>query len=308
MKRFLVVGESILDVIGRRASPGGSPANVAVGLGRLGHDVGLWTHLGTDTAGLLLHDHLTDAGVVLLAPFAGVTSRAEARIQPDGSARYDFAVDWPRWPGGVAAPAARHLHTGSLATLLEPGAGDVGRLVDERRATTTVSFDPNIRPALAGPVDECRARVERMVAASDEDLAWLYPGAGPTEVAQRWVSAGPALVCVTRGAEGALAVTATARTAVPRVPVTVADTVGAGDAFMSGLLDALDTAGLLGAAARPELRAVGTGQLHEVLAHAALTAALTVARTGAAPPTRAEIAAASGLDNLPSEPSKLRER
>jgi fructokinase len=302
VNRFLVVGESILDVIEKppaavHASPGGSPANVAVGLGRLGHAVSLWTHLGADAPGTLLRDHLAGSGVELLAPVAGVTSQALATIQPDGSARYDFSVDWPRWPGGVApVTPADHLHTGSLAALMTPGADDVEQLMRRRRAATTVSYDPNIRPALAGTPDECRARVKRLVAlsdvvkASDEDLARLYPGAEPLGAARRWLASGPALVCVTLGANGAVAITDDGYAAVPRVAVDVADTVGAGDAFMSGLLDALGTRQLLGVPARPRLRAVGSDELREVLSHAALVAALTVTRTGATPPTREELA------------------
>ncbi|MEU4690647.1 PfkB family carbohydrate kinase [Actinoplanes sp. NPDC023714] len=294
MRRFLVAGESIIDVVndggGARELPGGSPANVAVGLGRLGNDVALWTHLGDDPAGDLLSDHLTSSGVELPAPRSGTTSRAIAEIRPDGSARYTFAVEWPGGP----APAgdALHLHTGSIAALLEPGAADVERLLRDRRATTTISYDPNIRPALVG---DCGDRVERIVAlsdvvkASDEDLAWLHPGLPPIDAARRWLALGPALVCVTRGAEGAVAVAAGAAVEVPPVPVEVVDTVGAGDAFMSGLLDALHTRDLLGAAARTRLSDIGAADLHEVLSHAALVAALTVARAGAAPPTRTEL-------------------
>ncbi|MBG0563733.1 PfkB family carbohydrate kinase [Actinoplanes aureus] len=302
MKRFLVVRESILDVIaesGReRELPGGSPANVAVGLGRLGHDVGLWTHIGADPSGDLLCEHLTSSDVDLLAPITGTSSRALARIQPDGSARYDFSVDWPRWPGGPAPTvSAHHLHTGSIAALMTPGGGDVEQLLRDRRTTTTISYDPNIRPSLVGEPDDCRARVEGIVTssdvvkASDEDLAWLYPGMPAFDAARHWLTLGPALVCVTLGADGAFAVAGESHVSVRPVPVTVVDTVGAGDAFMAGLLDALWDRRLLGASARPRLRAVTTGDIRRVLSHAALVAALTVTRAGAAPPTREELPA-----------------
>ncbi|WIN00537.1 carbohydrate kinase [Actinoplanes oblitus] len=301
MRRFLVVGESILDVIAEpgaapRELPGGSPANVAAGLARLGNDVGLWTHLGDDPAGDLLREHLTGSGVELLAPVAGTTSRALARLRPDGSAHYDFTVDWPRWPGGPAPEeAAEHLHTGSIAALMAPGGDDVARLPRDRAATTTISYDPNIRPSLVGDAAGCRLRVEAIAAgsdvvkASDEDLAWLYPEMPALGAARHLLALGPALVCVTLGAEGALAVTGTTRVTVPPEAVTVVDTVGAGDAFMSGLLDALGERGLLGAAARPRLRTMTGDQVRAVLSHAALVAGLTVARAGAAPPTRAEL-------------------
>ncbi|MEU4419658.1 carbohydrate kinase [Actinoplanes sp. NPDC024001] len=302
MRPFLVVGEAILDVISEsghdRELPGGSPANVAAGLGRLGHQVGLWAHIGADHAGTVLREHLTASGVDLLAPVAGVSSRAHARIQPDGSARYEFTVDWPRWPGGPAPDEpAEHVHTGSIAALMPPGADDVEQLLRQRRAAATVSFDPNVRPSLIGSPDESRARVETLVAASDvvkasdEDLAWLYPGVPPLDSARKWLALGPSLVCVTLGAEGAFAVAGDLDVAVPPVPVTVADTVGAGDAFMSGLLDALWERRLLGVEARLRLGAVTGETIRQVLSRAALVAAITVSRAGAAPPTAEEVSA-----------------
>ncbi|MEV4349447.1 carbohydrate kinase [Actinoplanes sp. NPDC049596] len=309
MRRFLIAGESILDVIAepggrRRELPGGSPANVAVGLARLGHDVGLWTHIGADPAGVLLRDHLTTSGVELLAPIAGVSSRAVAEIRPDGSARYDFSVGWPDIPAPTTP--ATHLHTGSIAALMTP---DIEKLLRERRPTTTISYDPNIRPALAGDHATARARVERLVAlsdvvkASDEDLAWLYPNKTPLEAAHRWQATGPALVCVTRGEHGAFTVTENLHVTIPPTPVDVIDTVGAGDAFMSGLLDALHAGNLVGvnhhgdadqlgaerAPGRSRLWTITGDPLRDVLERAALVAALTVARAGASPPTRAEL-------------------
>jgi len=71
----------------------------------------------------------------------------------------------------------------------------------------------------------------------------------------------------------------------PGVPVTVVDTVGAGDSFSAALLAGLYRSGLLGASARPALRALATDTLGELLDEAALAAAITCARRGADPPT-----------------------
>jgi fructokinase len=69
------------------------------------------------------------------------------------------------------------------------------------------------------------------------------------------------------------------------VPVTVIDTVGAGDTFSAALLAGLHRRGLLGAAARPALRAVDAETLDALLDEAALAAAITCSRRGADPPT-----------------------
>jgi fructokinase len=317
----LVIGEALTDVLvgpdgRRRGLPGGSPANVALGLGRLGHPVRFATRIGRDSFGSLLGERLR-AGGVELAPGSvddAPTSTATAQLDAGGSATYAFDIDW-RLPA-LTAQAVRtgppaHLHTGSIAAALAPGAGTVLELVEAARGAATVSYDPNLRPALLGPPEDERARIERLVAASDvvkasdEDLDWLYPGQDPAESAARWAEEGrsrdrgPALVVLTMGARGARAWWRHGTVAVPAPRITVADTVGAGDAFTSGLLSGLLTAGLLGAgaAARAALAAATSGPgiaapVLDALTQAAVAAALTCTREGADPPTAAELAAA----------------
>jgi len=85
--------------------------------------------------------------------------------------------------------------------------------------------------------------------------------------------------------------------------VNVVDTVGAGDAFMTGLIDALWSLGMLGAERRPHLARIGTDALTGVVQSAALSAALTVARAGADLPDRAtRDAAAAGSGPLLPQP------
>jgi len=153
-----------------------------------------------------------------------------------------------------------------------------------------------MRPALMGSPAQTLPVVDALVAAadvikvSDEDLLWLHPDEAPDDVAARWATAGPAVVVVTHGGEGAFAVTSTGlRVQIVAPRVTVADTVGAGDSFMSGLIDGLWTAGLLGADRRAALHAIDEGTLTAVLERCARIAAITVSRAGANPPTAAEV-------------------
>jgi fructokinase len=300
----LVVGETLVDIVLRGATtagehPGGSPANVALGLGRLGRQVSLLSRLGDDARGERVRAHLEASGV-RLAPgtvAGGPTSTATARLDERGVASYEFELDW-RLPDAVELPPARALHTGSIAAFLAPGGEAVLQLVHRARGSLTVSYDPNARPVLMGNAGPARQRVERFVAAadvvkvSDEDLAWLAPGADPADVAQDWLALGPALVVVTRGGEGATGVCAAGRVDVPAPRIAVVDTVGAGDAFMAGLLDALSGAGLLGADRSRELRAIARDALAAAVRRATRVAAITCTRPGADPPTRQELAAA----------------
>jgi fructokinase len=171
--------------------------------------------------------------------------------------------------------------------------------------SATISFDPNVRPALIDDDEQARSRIDRLVEkcdvvkASDEDLQWIDPDRTPEQVATTWQGLGPALVAVTMGENGAFAVCEAGVARVQARPVDVVDTVGAGDAFMTGLIDALWTEGLLGADQRAELRRISVDTLTGVLETAALSSALTVARAGADLPDRAtRDAAAAGTSPL----------
>ncbi|MFE6040176.1 carbohydrate kinase [Streptomyces sp. NPDC056452] len=305
---LLVIGECVADIVREpgaadRVHAGGSPANVAYGLARLGRSTTLLTQLGQDANGRLIRDHLASAGVRVRTDGCGApTPSAAVTLDDAGRATYTFEITWSLAPVTPERPA-QHVHTGSIAAVVEPGAGTVLAAVEALRASATVSFDPNVRPELMGDRAEAVRRVERCVAlsdvvkASDEDLAWLYPGQAPEKTAELWLRSGPAVVLVTRGAEGALAFLPGATLRVDAVPVRVVDTVGAGDAFMSGTLHALAAHGLLGEGGRARLRSLDTGTLGDVLRHGSASAAVTVARAGALPPDEEELAA--GLTGAP---------
>jgi fructokinase len=304
-----VAGEALIDLVdeggGRyRAHPGGSPANVAVGLARLGVRCSLLARVSTDALGGQLATHLAGNGVCMrdVVRAAEPTTLALASLDRAGQAAYSFYVqgtaDW-QWrreelPAALA-PDVTALHAGSLALALAPGARAVEDLLAAERARgqVTISIDPNIRPPLAAGRTAEVARVERqirlahIVKASEEDISWLYPGLGCVSVARAWQRLGPDLVVITMGARGAYALGRDgAEVSRPARPVLVADTVGAGDAFCAGLLDALWRPGLLGGAAA--LSRIGPRQMAEVVDWAILVAALTCERPGADPPTRAE--------------------
>jgi fructokinase len=131
------------------------------------------------------------------------------------------------------------------------------------------------------------------VKVSEEDLRWLDPNRKPEEIAEAWRSLGPAIVAVTMADQGAEAVCAAGAVRVPARSAHVVDTVGAGDSFMVGLLDALWTRGLLGADRRAELAALDLEALTEALEAGSAVAAVTVGRAGADLPDRAALTAAA---------------
>ena len=304
---FIVVGEALVDLVGQRggrtlaAHPGGSPANVALGLGRLGVPVTLKTRLGRDSFGEMIRGHLEASGVrVDGGRDEGVSTSLAIATLAAGIASYDFRIEWDIGDLSPLPVETRCLHTGSLATALAPGKDSVVDLVqrEHERGRVTISYDPNVRPALLGEPARARPDVERLVSlsdvvkVSDEDLRWLYPDRSDEEVARDWLALGPALVVVTRGGAGVYAVAANVELRRHAVPIDLVDTVEAGDSFTSGLLDGLHRADLVGAARHDALAGIDRATLESVVEEAALIAAITCSRPGADPPSRPELDAA----------------
>lgn len=293
-----VVGEALIDIVVDGPTtvehPGGSPMNVAYGLARLGTPTVFRATLGRDARGDAIVRHLGETGVTLdPRSFTDEpTSTAVATIQPDRHAEYDFSISWR--PGAIEAPQeARLIHTGSIASVLRPGSDDVRRLVEASAPAALISFDPNVRPGVTPSRDDVVASVEGLVAVahvvklSDEDAAWLYPGVPPADVLSRFLDLGATLAAMTRGGDGALVVSHDDRLDLPSYPVEVVDTIGAGDAFMSGLLSAILSRGL-----DTSLRAgrISGDDLAAVADVALRSARVTVSRAGANPPTPEELA------------------
>ncbi len=225
------------------------------------------------------------------------TPVAIATIGDTGAATYEFDLSYEipaHWASTSEDPLV--VHTGSIATVIDPGARDIVEILAAHRATATITYDPNLRPSLMPAPELTRPVVERLVAlsdvvkVSDEDLSWLAPGVAPEDTARQWLELGPAAVVVTLGGEGAVALTRSGdRVEVAAPRVTVADTVGAGDSFMGGLVDGLWSANLLGGDRRAALDAAGPQQWLALLERCARIAAITVSRPGANPPTAAEL-------------------
>lgn len=291
----LVIGEALVDVIdapsGTRETFGGSAANTALALGRLGRTVRLATALGDDDRGRGMRAWLKSAGVEADVTIVPRTAAARATLAADGSATYDFDLDWSVDLSRVEPGAV--VHTGSIAAALRPGAEAVEAYLRRAKRRATVSVDPNIRPSLIDTVG--RARVERILALadviklSDEDLEWLRPGTAPIAAASAWLDDAASVVVVTCGGRGAVGFVRAGAAAIEAVRVDVVDAVAAGDTFTAALLDALLAEGVLGAERRDALRDLRVEALERVLAFAATAAAITVGRRGADPPWRSEV-------------------
>ncbi len=279
-----VVGESLVDVVAPSGDhthdqltvhPGGSPANVAVALSRLGQPTALVTQIGADDYGALIRAHLERNGVqvIVAGPASRPTSRALARLDAQGAATYEFELSWD--VGEVRlAEGSTALHVGSLGVLLAPGGEHVLRLAESvcRRGDVVTSYDPNVRPTITP--DSRRAAVTaarasacaHIVKMSDEDLAFLFPGRTPAQLAPQFLGRGRAtqVLVVTRGRAGAIV---------------------ASRSFTAALLAGLADLGMLSPEALAGCVASQQDVLHEIIGQALAAAALTCTRPGADPPT-----------------------
>lgn len=315
--RFVVCGEALIDLVEREqvstfesawsALSAGGPMNTAVGLARLGAEVAFAGRVSTDRFGRQLRDHLRSNGVSLTRATMtdDPTSLAVVSLDADGKASYAFHFDgtaafgWRRDELPRLDPA-EWLHVASLATVVAPGCEALLEWADVHRGP--VSFDLNVRPSVIRDPGAYWAHVEPwlsllgrhrgIVKASDDDIAFLADVSGctgsPVEVVAAWQRTfGFDLGVVTVGAAGASAVSATGETwAVAGHPVQVVDTVGAGDTFMAGFLDAY--------AASPNVATA--------MGAAVAAAAYVCTRPGPQPPTRAELRDFVG--STPDQPSQ----
>ncbi len=308
----IVAGEALVDLsaaeraddsgaLSMSARAGGGPANVAVGLARLGIPTRFAGRLSRDPLGVFLREQLGRSGVdlALCVDAPQPTTIALVGLDDTGAAAYSFHVegtaDWQWAPAELPAPQAGvAIHTGSLAIALGPGADVLAGWIAEQRASGAfISLDPNVRPALVLERAGYRSRLDALIAdanlvkVSDEDLDALEPGVEPLTTARSWSQSGPELVVVTHGPGGSTAVSADGLCVhCDATAVSVVDTIGAGDAFSAGLLAFLADRGWLraGFAAKLDREA-----LAQALRFAGRVAALTCQRAGADPPTRADL-------------------
>jgi fructokinase len=308
----VVAGDALIDLtptttvrghLAYEPHPGGSCLNVAVGLGRLGVPTAFLARLSSDAFGQLLRAHLAASEVqsTYFVDTEDLTTLAAVHLH-DGQPTYSFhargAADRGLLPEHLTPlPDRAALHLGSIALMLEPIATTLEWLLQREARRRVVSLDPNVRPGL---ISDRVAYLDRfdgwirlvdIMKVSEEDLAWLYPRRAPEDVVAGWHAAGIPLVLVTHGEHGASASTPLGSTRVQAPRVAVVDTVGAGDAFMSGALTHLHERGLL---RREALRDLDVSGLTELLEVACLVAADTCTRAGAEPPRRREIDARSG--------------
>ncbi len=250
-----VAGEALVDLLvapsgAVTAHPGGAPFNVSRMIARLGGRCQFLGRVGDDAFGRRLQGALEECQVSLPVPPASApTTLAVAELDDAGVADYRFYLEGTA--AGQMAPAdvpagvfesTRAIALGGLGLLIEPIASTLIGLVAAAPHAATVLLDPNCRPQAIRDLNAYRASVDAFVRRSDllkvsvDDLAVLAPGMDANTAARRYLDQHPAAVLVTDGPGPVTIHTADAQRSVPVPEVDVVDTIGAGDAFVAGVL------------------------------------------------------------------------
>jgi fructokinase len=305
---ILSCGEALIDMLPRETAAGerafapyagGAVFNTAIALGRLGAPSGFFSGLSTDLMGEILINTLAASRVdtryaarsdrpTTLAFVTLLNGQAKYAFYDENTAgRLLSEADLPVLPPSVTA-----LFFGGISLVNEPAAATYEALQAREAGRRVTMIDPNVRPGFIRDRESYTARIMRMIGQadivklSDEDMHWLMGPGDLAGLAAGVLGLGPKVVFITEGAKGARAFTATQERAFAATPVTVADTVGAGDTFNAGVLAALHERGAL---TKAGVAGLDDATLDAALSLGTRAAAVTVSRAGANPPWAHEL-------------------
>jgi fructokinase len=333
--QIVAAGEALMDMIVQpdgclMPHNGGAVYNLARALGLAGAGTMYLNPLSADRFGQGLRHALHLAGVQCVPgePVAQPTSLAVVGVDAQGKAAYSFYRE------GVAdrqtsspeltrhclqLPALQVVCTGCLALMPADRNTYLPWLQSMRDAGKTIVVDANLRPAVVADMAAYRSSVmsalqlAHVVKASDDDLLHLgFTQPDPIDAARTLMRQTGALwMALTLGPNGAVLLGADGRAwhAAETTPVTIADTVGAGDCFLAGVLGAW--LHLPRTDGRPLHAARWSDeQLQTLLRWGVASATLCVQRPGCQPPSRTEVqqrmAVAAPACKLLSSPQEIR--
>ncbi len=265
MLKVISFGEMIVDLISDRETedlqsalifrkmPGGAPANVAVGVARLGGNSAFLGKLGSDSMGEFLLKTLENEGVDTIGCVRDGHSRtmlALVSLGPGGERSFEFygqpgahtALRFEEIPQSIFEENAI-FHFGSLTLIHQQIRSTCTRMLEIAKSRDRlVSFDPNLRLILWEQESQARERVLEVLGFVDllkvsrEELEFLGDSDSFLQQVGSLMERGPKVVCVTHGEGGSELFYRGFHSRVAAMSVSPVDTTGAGDGFMAGLL------------------------------------------------------------------------
>ncbi|KAL6993959.1 fructokinase [Sarracenia purpurea var. burkii] len=281
-----------------KKAPGGAPANVAVGIARLGGSSAFIGKVGEDEFGYMLADILKENNVnnegMRFDPGAR-TALAFVTLRSDGEREFMFyrnpSADMLLQESEVAynlIGKAKIFHYGSISLITEPcKSAHIAAAKAAKNAGVILSYDPNLRLPLWPSAESAREGIlsiwetADIIKISEEEISFLTKGDDPYDdaVVRKLYHPNLKLLLVTEGPDGCRYYTKEFSGRVKGLKVDAVDTTGAGDAFVAGILSQL--------AADISLL-TEENRLRDALKFANACGALTVKERGAIPalPTR----------------------
>lgn len=312
MPKALCIGELLIDFVsttpdvtlaeapGFVKAPGGAPANVAVGLAKLGMDAGFIGKVGTDAFGDFLRETLQQNGVntdYLIAGEGSRTTLAFVATRSDGMKDITFyrhpGADIQLSPNEINidyVQSAELLHYGSVSLSHSPSREATLHAIQSARAGgARLSYDPNLRLMLWESASDAKRWIWEVmpyadvVKISEEEWEFVTGDADSEQSIKRILGLGVKLLVVTLGERGCYYTNGFAEGFVDGFIVDVVDTLGAGDAFVAAMLTQLRQ--------YMDLTALVKSQLDPIMRYANAAGALATQKVGVIPalPTPAEI-------------------
>jgi fructokinase len=300
--QVLCLGELLIDLVPEpsgsplgqaralRIAPGGAPANVAVAVTRLGTAAGFIGKAGDDPLGRLLQQTLLENQVDLSCFTLSRSSQTRiALVTNDSNEQQRFLfygnADVQLRPQDIRESAFRYakfFHFGSISLIQEPSrSATLAAIRLARKHGLTISFDPNLRPPLWPSLKVARKTILGSIHLCDilklnqSEWEFLFPGRRFADSFSLLKRHGVRLAAMTCDAKGSMLAAESGCVAVAARAVKVADTTGAGDGFVAGLLYQL--------ARRPNFGNFAQAELEELAAFAGAVGTLTCTRPGAIP-------------------------
>ena len=256
LPEFVAAGEALTDMIRTgpdnwRSLVGGSTWNVARVLARLGIPSAFAGAVSSDVFGQALAAATREAGLDMRflqqldrSPLLAIVHElSPPRYFFVGDDSADLHFDAAQLPQGWQGQA-RWVHFGGICLARPPLSGKLVALAEELKARgVRIAYDPNFRALMDERYEPDLRRMAALadvIKVSDEDLCGLYRCTDPEPAFNALRALNPqATYLYTRGADGASLHTPTGVWSQPAPRITVADTVGAGDASIGGLLYSL---------------------------------------------------------------------
>ncbi len=249
--QIIAVGELVWDMLPTGRMLGGFPVNLCYSLRCLGDQAEPVTAAGTDSLGERAITHLHSLGLSTLYVQTSdhttgtVDVSLDVRGQPTFSIRENAAWDFLEWAPELQelAHSADAVCFGTLGQRSPQSRRTIGRLLETAPVRALRVFDVNLRPPHFSP-DIIRASLQKadIVKLSDPEMEHVVqllevrPGPVESQMSQLLNDYRLKLICVTRGEEGSILLSRDEIHLHPGFAVEVADTVGAGDAFLAALV------------------------------------------------------------------------